>query len=157
MFLAYLRSSQKMGDFNSDLTTGQKAQNYIINQLGDLHKGLRQVEGSFKDYDLVADDGYTAEIKYDILSRKTNKVGIEYECFGKKSGIATTKAYEWIHFYKLYNQWVYTVVPTIDLKAYIKNNWEYLKKASGGDKGTSKMVLIPVQDLAEAFGFCPVI
>lgn len=156
MFPVYLESLKRMGNFKKDLNTGERAQNYIISQLKDLHKGLKQVEGSFKDYDLVASDGYTAEVKFDRLSEKTNRVGIEYECFGKKSGISVTKAYEWVHVYKLYNQWVYSVIPVTELKAYIKNNWGYLKKASGGDEGTSKMVLIPVQDFAEAFGFYPI-
>lgn len=142
-----------MRNFKSDLELGQKAQDYIIKTLSSQHKGLKQVEGNFKEYDLVADDGYTAEVKFDILSRQTQKVGIEYECNNSKSGIAKTKAYEWIHFFKLYNDWVYSTIKTDSLKSFLKSNWNSLDKVNGGDNSTSKMVLVSVYDFADTFGF----
>ena len=142
-----------MRNFKSDLQLGEKAQDYIIKAKSKEHKGLKQVEGNFKEYDLIAEDGYTAEVKFDILSRETQKVGIEYECNNQKSGIARTKAYEWIHFYKLYNDWVYSTVNTSSLKSFLKSNWNSLDKVNGGDSNTSKMVLVSVYDFADTFGF----
>jgi hypothetical protein len=142
-----------MGNFQKDLETGARAQDFVIKQLEKEHKGIHQVPGYFKDYDLIADDGYTAEVKFDVLSRETHRTGFEYECYGKKSGVACTKAREWIHIYKLYNDWVYSKIPVGDLKAFLKSNWKELKTVPGGDNNASKMALVSVYDVADSFGY----
>ena len=142
-----------MGNFLKDLKRGHKAEQYVIKQLGREHENLHAVEGSFKDYDLIADDGYTAEVKYDELSEKTGNVGFEYECYGKESGVASTKAFEWVHIYKLNRVWVYSTISTNSLKSFLKANWKYLDKVKGGDNNASKMVLLSASDLADSFGF----
>lgn len=142
-----------MGNFQKDLETGARAQDLIISQLSKEHPGLHQVQGNFKDFDLIADDGYTAEVKFDALSRKTQRVGFEYECSGKKSGIANTKSFEWVHIYKLYNDWVYSKMKTSDLKAFLKSNWNSLEKVCGGDNNSSKMALVSVYDIGDSFEF----
>lgn len=142
-----------MGDFQKDLAVGSKAQDFIISQLKEEHEGLVQVEGNFKDFDLKADDGYTAEVKFDILSQKTKNVGFEYKCYGKKSGVSNTKALEWVHIYYLDGKWVYSRMNTNNLKAFLKSNWESLKKVSGGDNNASKMALVSVYDVADSFGY----
>ena len=144
-----------MDNFQKDLKTGGRAEEFIISQFEKQHKGLRQGFGNIKGYDLIADDGYTAEVKYDRLSAKTQKIGFEYECYGKESGIAKTKAVEWIHIFKLYDQWVYCAIPTPSLKSFLKSNWEFLQKAQGGDNNASKMVIVSVYDFADAFSYFP--
>ena len=145
-----------MSKFDKDLQTGAQAEKYIVGQLATHHKGLRRVKVKSKDYDLVAADGYTAEVKFDILSQKTHNIGIEYECSGKKSGIACTKAMDWVHIYKLGNDWVYSVVSTNDLKSFLKSNWEFLSKVKGGDNSASRMVLVPTLDFVDTFSFHPI-
>lgn len=145
-----------MDNFKRSLELGGRAQKYIIKHHSKDHKGLRQVEGNFKDYDVIADDGYTAEIKYDILSEKTGNVGFEYHCFGKPSGIATTKALDWIHFYRLNGKLVYSIVRVNDLKSFLRSNWKSLDKKKGGDYNCSKMVVVPALDFADHFSYLPV-
>lgn len=142
-----------MGNFQRDLERGNKVEDVVIKYLKKDHKGLRRVLGNVKEYDLIAEDGYTAEVKFDELSAKTGNVGIEFECYGKPSGIEVTIAYEWIHIYKLYSDWVYSEIKPADLKAFLRNNKDYLHTGKGGDYGVSLMHLINVHDFADAFGF----
>lgn len=131
---------------------GHKAEEFVVKQLSKKHKGLRFVEGKCKEYDLIADDGYTVEVKYDILSKNTGRVGIEFECDSKPSGIETTKAIDWVHIYKLYDNWVYSIIPVANLRAFLRSNKDFLTTASGGDC-SAKMYLISVHDFADHFSF----
>lgn len=145
-----------MGNFKKDLEKGHKAEQFVLLQLKKEFPTLKQIKGAFKDYDLES-DGYSFEVKFDQLSEKTKRVGIEFKCSQKNSGIKTTKSSEWIHIYKLYDNWVYSRIKTGDLKAYLRNNNEYLDKSSGGDNNSSEMVLISVYDFADAFGYEPIL
>ena len=142
--------------FKDDVKLGEKAQDYIIKQLQLEFPGIHSMHGNFSNYDLVSDSGFTAEVKFDIKSKLTNNVGVEYEYQGKPSGLAKTKAMEWIHIYHLTNKWVYSRIKVHDLKAYIKNNWKYLRKLKGGDRNSSKMVVINTQDFADRFTYFPI-
>lgn len=142
-----------MGNFQRDLERGNKVEDVVLKIKAKQHKGLKRVEGKNSGYDLIADEGYTAEVKFDELSAKTGNVGIEFECYGKPSGIEVTIAYEWIHIYKLYSDWVYSEIKPADLKAFLRNNKDYLHTGKGGDYGVSLMHLINVHDFADAFGF----
>ena len=145
-----------MGNFTQDLKIGQKAQDFIIKELELQFPGLKSVQGNFSNYDLISDSGYTAEVKFDIKSKLTNNVGIEYEYNKEPSGLAKTKAMEWIHIYFLQGSWVYSRIKTADLKAFIKSNWKYLKKLSGGDRNSSKMILINSEDFGDTFNYTPI-
>ena len=142
-----------MRNFQSDLKKGQKVESIILEKLKKDHAGIKRVLGKKKEYDLIADDGYTAEVKFDELSEKTGNVGIEFECYGHPSGIEVTTAYEWIHIYKLYNNWVWSKIKTSELKAFIRNNKDYLHTGKGGDYDASLMHLVSVYDFADSFGF----
>lgn len=142
--------------FKDDVRIGEKAQSYIIKQLELEFPGIHSMHGNFSNYDLISDSGFTVEVKFDIKSKLTNNVGIEYEYQNNPSGLAKTKAMEWIHIYYLIDKWVYSRIKTHDLKAYIKNNWKYLKKLKGGDNNSSKMVIISTQDFADSFNYLPI-
>lgn len=142
-----------MGEFTKDLKIGQHAQNYIIKELSEELPGLKSIQGNFSNYDLVSDDGYTIEVKFDIKSKLTDNIAIEYEYNRKPSGIAKTKAIEWIHIYYMDDGWVFSRLKIHTLKEYLRSNWKYFKKLEGGDNNSSKIVLIPIDDFADVFNF----
>jgi hypothetical protein len=140
-----------MNSFKEDLELGVRAQDFIIKQLSPQLRGLNAVEGYFKEYDLISDDGYTIEVKYDRLSKDTNNIGIEYECNHKPSGIASTKAIEWVHIFHYNKQVVYSRIKAQDLRAYIDSNRSYLPTARGGDGGRAELYLINKDDFVTRF------
>lgn len=142
-----------MGEFTKDLKVGQYAQDYIIKELSEELSGLKSEQGNFSNYDLVSDDGYTIEVKFDIKSKLTDNIAIEYKYNGKPSGIAKTRAIEWIYIYFCNNQWVYSRIKTFDLKQFLRNNWTSLQKLRGGDNNSSKIVLVNIGDFTDAFNF----
>lgn len=138
--------------FKTDLSIGERAQDFAISVLKEEFPGIRQIKGDFADYDLIADNGYTIEVKFDKESRKTGNVAIEYLYKGRPSGIAKTKAREWLHIFYL-DGWVYARAKTLDLKHYIKSNRKDLVETDGGDNHLSKLILINKEDFVNRFGF----
>lgn len=88
----------------------------------------------------------TAEVKHDLMWNKTGNVAIEYKSRGKASGISTSKADTW--FYVL-NQ-VYRA-KTGDLRAYLFEHSDRHRRTSGGDKMTSKLILLKLDDFLDIF------
>jgi hypothetical protein len=142
-----------MGNFAKDLKIGVKAQDFLIKGLSKELPGLKSIDGNFSNYDLVADNGYTIEVKFDRQSANTKNIGIEFEYDNQPSGIAKTKAMGWAHIFKHHDKWAYSRIKTHDLKAYIKNNWKHFRKVPGGDGRKARMVLIPVLDFMDEFSF----
>jgi hypothetical protein len=142
-----------MNTFENDLKVGQRAEEYVLEQLKSEHPGLKRVYGMSLHSDLEDEDGYTVEVKYDIRSKDTGNVGIEYRHRGVLSAISVSKATEWVLVYFLNGVgWVYTKVKTNDLRAFLRNNWKYFKKFKGsGDK--SDLVLVATTLLAENFPY----
>jgi hypothetical protein len=71
------------------------------------------------------------------MSNETGNFGIEYESWGKPSGIAATTAKYWIH--QMYGD--YYITPTKVVRDMIAQK-EYFRTVSGGDKGSNtKMYL----------------
>ena len=104
----------------------------------DLHLGVlgeKLVKGIFKNPDKV-------EVKTDFKAKDTGNVFVEYESRGKLSGISTTKA-EWYCFV-LSNENV-IFLKTKKLKELCKKKG--LERKSGGDKNTSKGILLPIKQL----------
>ena len=144
-----------MGSFQKDVKLGEKAQDIIAQKLREEFPTIKSIKGRPYEYDLCTNDGYTIEVKFDIKSRLTGNVGIEYRYKTKPSGIARTHAMEWIHIYYLNDTLVYSRASVGSLRAYIKSNWEFLDKKDGGDNNNSKMVLITVEDFSTVFDFSP--
>jgi hypothetical protein len=77
---------------------------------------------------------------------KTDNIAIEFESWGKPSGIATTEAKYWVHTLckgKLDYARILLDVPVLKrlCKKY-KNNWR-----RGGDNKASKFYLIPLKEI----------
>jgi len=142
-----------MYSFEEDLKLGERAQTFIVKQLQKDFKIIKQSKGEFKDYDLLCDDVYKIEVKFDRLSKETNNVGIEYLCNSQQSGVSCTTANEWAHIYYLNGELVYSRALVSEMKEYLRNNWEYLNKVVGGDGNRAKLVLVPTALFAERFSF----
>ena len=141
--------------FKRDLELGEKAEEYLVDKLKKELPTLKQLKRNFSGYDLIDDNGYTIEVKFDRKSKATNNTAIEYEYKGQPSGINKTKAMEWIQIYYLQDQWVYSRIKTYNLKAFIKSNGEYLTTLNGGDDKLSKMILMSTEYFADIFNYEP--
>ena len=81
------------------------------------------------------------------LWQKTGNIAVEYECYGKPSGINATESDYWFHNLCIDDEVFATLVfNTSNLKRII-NNLDYKKTVSGGDNNASKMYLLNIQKL----------
>ena len=79
---------------------------------------------------------------------KTGNVAIEYECNGKKSGLATTQADFWFHELRKDNKtFCIFCYPVEQLKEIARKYYHAGKITSGGDRNASRMILIPIKEL----------
>ena len=131
--------------FEEDLKTGHKAEEYILNELKGFDPTVKRVEGYEKRFDIVGDEA-TYEVKYDITSKETGNVAIEYMCNGKPSGISTTKADYWVYVYYL-DDWVWQMMYVEEFKLDLKLG--DFKRTNGGDNNASKLLIIPINAFAK--------
>ena len=79
--------------------------------------------------------------------QKTGNIAIEYECYGKPSGINATESDYWFHNLCIGDETFATIVfDTSSLKRII-NNLDYKRSVSGGDNNASRMYLLNLQKL----------
>ncbi len=143
-------NSQK---FLNDLEKGKTFERLICEKLGLEFNGLRVVEGYQKGFDLIDNTGYKIEVKTDFESEKTDNIAIEIRCRNSLSGLATTRAKEWIHIFWYKDRWYFLRCKVSDLKGFIRSNWKYLEKVKGGDNDLSEMVLISKDLIMNRFDF----
>ena len=84
------------------------------------------------------------EVKTDLKANKTGNVFIEYESRKKPSGISTTQA-EWFCFVLSNENIIF--LETHKLKAMCRFFLKTKKDVLGGDKNTSKGILLPINYL----------
>lgn len=88
------------------------------------------------------------EVKNDVtISKRTGNVYVEYECRGKKSGIATTEADYWV--FKLADERA-IVIGTSQLKGRLRElvaNGMAKSGVKGGDNNLSVGILVKIKDL----------
>ena len=79
--------------------------------------------------------------------QKTGNIAIEYECYGKPSGIRSTEADYWFHNLCIGEDTFATIVfETKSLKRII-DKLDYKRTVSGGDNMASRMYLLNLQKL----------
>lgn len=141
--------------FWADLLEGHKAEEYICSELKGEFPTLHTVEGKSIHYDSIDDNGYTIEVKLDKRSRETGNVAIEYKHRGVRAGISISKAKEWAIVYYLKGVgWVWSLIPTKELRAFLVNNWDFLKKYTNpSDPDKSEIMLIKTEDFANQFSY----
>jgi len=106
-------------------------------------------KGCFKDWDVkLTHEGTTiyVEVKCDRKAHSTGNLAIEFECSGKPSGVAATKADYWVQFVR--GTPFYYMIPIEDLKKAIEEE-KYVRIAKGGDGWRAKMYLIPMTEFQE--------
>ena len=96
--------------------------------------------------DMLQDKKIEVKSERDVW-QKTGNIAIEYECYGKPSGINATESDYWFHKLCIGDETFATIVfDTASLKRII-NNLDYKKSVSGGDNNASRMYLLNLQKL----------
>ena len=78
---------------------------------------------------------------------KTGNIAIEYESYGKPSGIATTESDYWFHNLCVDEKNYATLVFKTDMLKQIVEQTNDKKTVSGGDHNASKMYLMNIQNI----------
>lgn len=79
--------------------------------------------------------------------QNTGNIAIEYESYGKPSGISATEADYWFHNLCIGDDIFATLVFDTDSLRRIIDNLDYKRSVSGGDHNASKMYLLNLQKL----------
>ena len=96
--------------------------------------------------DMLQDKKIEVKSERDIW-QKTGNIAIEYESYGKPSGIYATESDYWFHNLCIGDDVFATVVfKTKNLKRII-NNLDYKRSVAGGDHNASKMYLLNLKKL----------
>jgi hypothetical protein len=78
---------------------------------------------------------------------KTGNIAIEYESYGKPSGIAATESDYWFHNLCVDEEVYATLVFKTDMLKRIVKETNDKKTVSGGDHNASKMYLMNIQNI----------
>lgn len=123
--------------------------------------GLTPTKKDRKKFDLDLAYGQVREQKVaDMLQNKkievkserdiwqnTGNICIEYQSYGKPSGIEATEADYWFHNLCLGDETYATIVFEVDILKKIIDRLDYVKSVSGGDHNASRMFLLNLQKL----------
>jgi len=96
--------------------------------------------------DMLQDKRIEVKSERDVW-QKTGNIAIEYECYGKPSGINATESDYWFHNLCIGDETFATLVfDTASLKRII-SNLDKKRSVSGGDNNASRMYLLNLQKL----------
>ena len=79
--------------------------------------------------------------------QRTGNIAIEYQSYGKPSGIDATTSDYWFHNLCIGEETFATLVFKTDSLRKIIKNLDYKKSVSGGDNNASRMYLLNIQKL----------
>tara|TARA_A100001011_G_scaffold398229_2_gene501881 strand:- start:774 stop:1238 length:465 start_codon:yes stop_codon:yes gene_type:complete len=79
--------------------------------------------------------------------QRTGNIAVEYESYGKPSGIKATESDYWFHNLCIGDETYATLVFRTDVLRSIINSLDYTKSVNGGDHNASKMYLLNIQKL----------
>ena len=79
--------------------------------------------------------------------QKTGNIAIEYQSYGKPSGIQTTEADYWFHNLCVGDKEFCTIVFDTNMLRLIVNELDSFKTVAGGDHNASRMYLLNLQKL----------
>ena len=119
-------SKENRKEFDIDLEYGQVREKQVADMLQDKKIEVKSERG---------------------LWQKTGNIAIEYQSYGKPSGIEATESDYWFHNLCVGDETFCTLVfDTNSLKKIIKN-LDSKKSVSGGDNNASRMYLLNLQKL----------
>jgi len=129
--------------FVKDLETGKVYEKKALELIQKKYPKAFIQDGYFLEWDIyIPELDMGVEVKSDAQYQKTGNFYVEYECNGKPSGIAATKAkYYYIYLDKLY------ILKTEDLKDKCRKYLNTKRDKKGGDNMASKGIIIPIQEL----------
>ena len=78
---------------------------------------------------------------------ETGNICIEYQSYGKPSGIEATEADFWFHNLCIGDEIFCTLVFDVPKLKKLVKKLDYLKSVSGGDHNASRMYLVNIQKL----------
>jgi len=96
--------------------------------------------------DMLQDKKIEVKSERDVW-QKTGNIAIEYECYGKPSGINATESDYWFHNLCIGEDIFATIVFDTNSLKRIINNLDYKRSVSGGDNNASRMYLLNLQKL----------
>ena len=96
--------------------------------------------------DMLQDKKIEVKSERDMWAR-TGNIAIEYESYGKPSGISATESDYWFHNLCIGDNTFATLVFDVPSLKRIINNLDEKRTVSGGDNGASKMYLVSLQKL----------
>jgi hypothetical protein len=96
--------------------------------------------------DMLQDKKIEVKSERDVWQH-TGNIAIEYESYGKPSGIAATESDYWFHNLCIGDDIFATLVFHTDSLKRIIDNLDYKRSVSGGDHNASKMYLLNLQKL----------
>ncbi len=79
--------------------------------------------------------------------QRTGNIAVEYESYGKPSGIKATESDYWFHNLCIGNETYATLVFRTDVLRSIIDSLDYTKTVKGGDHNASTMYLLNIQKL----------
>ena len=112
--------------FDIDLSYGKVREQQVANMLTDKKIEVKSERGMWM---------------------RTGNIAIEYESYGKPSGIEATEADYWFHNLCIGDETFATLVFDVPSLKRIINNLDYKKSVSGGDNNASRMYLLNLQKL----------
>jgi hypothetical protein len=147
--------------FKIELTPAKRAEKWAREVLEEDYGPVLWAEDDEVHYDLlIRRTGERVEVKYDKLSKKTNRVAVETESYGNRRGIerSTSNYYMFICYDKDWSEitngikkigmWVGCLIKT-DLLREMVHAKPY-KEVQGGDNNATAMLIVPVEDIREA-------
>ena len=96
--------------------------------------------------DMLQDKKIEVKSERDMWQR-TGNIAIEYESYGKPSGIDATESDYWFHNLCVGEDTFCTLVFNTDSLKKIIKNLDYKRSVSGGDNNASRMYLLNLQKL----------
>jgi len=96
--------------------------------------------------DMLTDKRIEVKSERDMWVR-TGNIAIEFESYGKPSGIAATEADYWFHNLCIGDETFATLVFDVPSLKRIIDNLDYKKTVSGGDHNASRLYLLNIQKL----------
>lgn len=128
-------------DFNKDLSVAEITEKKIAELLQAVFNLVVIKFSKTKEYDILmkgkkTGDLYSFEVKEDFTHARTGNIGLEFESWGRESGIQVSKANYYV--YKIHNadgSYDVYVIETKVLKALI-NKKMYSRIVVGGDVGS---------------------
>jgi hypothetical protein len=96
--------------------------------------------------DMLQDKKIEVKSERDMWMR-TGNIAIEYESYGKPSGIAATESDYWFHNLCIGDEVFATLVFDTNALKRIIDNLDYKKSVSGGDNKASRLYLLNLQKL----------